>query len=83
MRALENFNMPKEFDEKTLKLLKKVSKNIKALRIERGWTQEDMAEFGFGPRWYQRFESGRHSPSLPTLVKLARAFKVDVSDFFK
>ncbi len=73
----------KQLDERTAKLLKKISKNIKSLRLERGLTQEEMADYGFGPRWYQRFESGRHIPTLPTLVKLARAFKVDVSDFFK
>lgn len=73
----------KQLDERTAKLLKKISKNIKSFRLERGLTQEEMADYGFGPRWYQRFESGRHIPSLPTLVKLAKAFKVDVSEFFK
>lgn len=72
-----------KLDERTAKLIKKMAKNIKALRLERGLTQEDMADLGFGPRWYQRFESGRHTPSLPTLVKLARAFKIDVAEFFK
>lgn len=73
----------KTLDDRTAKLLKKISKNIKSFRLERGLTQEDMADYGFGPRWYQRFESGRHIPSLPTLVKLAKAFKIDVADFFK
>jgi transcriptional regulator with XRE-family HTH domain len=70
-------------DDKTSRLIKKIAKNIRALRLAKGLTQEDMADYGFGPRWYQRFESGRHTPSLPTLVKLARAFKVDIVDFFK
>lgn len=73
----------KNVDERTAKLIRKIAKNIKAFRLERGLTQEDMDDYGFGPRWYQRFESGRHVPSLPTLVKLAKAFKVDVTDFFK
>jgi transcriptional regulator with XRE-family HTH domain len=73
----------RQMDDRTSKLIKKMAKNIKSLRLERGLTQEDMAELGFGPRWYQRFESGRHVPSLPTLIKLARAFKIDVSEFFK
>jgi transcriptional regulator with XRE-family HTH domain len=73
----------KKLDDRTSKLLKKMSKNIKNLRLERGLTQEDMADYGFGPRWYQRFESGRHIPSIPTLVKLAKAFKVEVSTFFE
>jgi len=73
----------KVLDEKTVKLIKKISKNIRSIRLSKGLTQEDMADYGFGPRWYQRFESGRHTPSLPTLVKLSRAFKVDIIDFFK
>jgi transcriptional regulator with XRE-family HTH domain len=76
-------NSDKSIDERTAKLLKKIAKNIKGFRQDRGLTQEDMGDHGFGPRWYQRFESGRHVPSLPTLVKLAKAFKVDVADFFK
>jgi transcriptional regulator with XRE-family HTH domain len=73
----------KSLDEKTAKLIKKIAKNIRAIRLSKGLTQENMADYGFGPRWYQRFESGRHTPSLPTLVKLARAFKVEIIDFFK
>lgn len=73
----------KSLDERTGKLLKKISKNIRTIRLSKGLTQEDMADYGFGPRWYQRFESGRHAPSLPTLVKLARAFKVEIIEFFE
>jgi transcriptional regulator with XRE-family HTH domain len=61
---------------------RKISKNILRLRKARGWTQEQMEDQGFGPRWYQRFESGKHVPTLPTLVKLARAFKVDITELF-
>lgn len=70
-------------DERTKRLIRKIAKNIKRIREERGWTQEYMGELGFGPRWYQRFESGRHMPTIPTLDKLSRAFKVDISEFFK
>ncbi len=70
-------------DEKTAKLLKRIAKNIRTIRLSKGLTQEDMGDYGFGPRWYQRFESGRHTPSLPTLVKLARAFKIEIIEFFK
>nr|WP_295898892.1 helix-turn-helix transcriptional regulator [uncultured Bdellovibrio sp.] len=72
-----------QIDEKTWKLVRRISKNIRRLREERGWTQEDMEDHGFGVRWYQRFESGRHVFTLPTLDKLARAFKVDITELFK
>jgi transcriptional regulator with XRE-family HTH domain len=71
-----------DIDEKTWKLVRRVSQNIRKIREERGLTQEDMANLGFGPRWYQRFETGRHIPTLPTLDRLARAFKVDITAFF-
>ncbi len=73
----------KEIDEKTWKLVRKVAKNIRQIRQSRKLTQEDMGNFGFGPRWYQRFETGRHIPTIPTLDRLARAFKVEVTEFFK
>jgi transcriptional regulator with XRE-family HTH domain len=72
-----------EVDERTWRLVRKIAKNIRRIRMERGWTQEYMGELGFGSRWYQRFESGRHIPTIPTLDKLARVFKVDIVEFFK
>jgi transcriptional regulator with XRE-family HTH domain len=72
-----------DVDEKTWKLVRRVARNIRQLRLDRGWTQEDMGERGFGPRWYQRFESGQHIPTLPTLDRLARVFRVEISDLFK
>lgn len=73
----------KEIDAKTWALVRKIAKNIQQMRKERGLTQEDMEAYGFGVRWYQRFESGTYIPTLPTLDLLARAFKVKITDFFK
>lgn len=42
-----------------------------------------MGDRGLGPRWYQRLESGRQIPTIPTLDKLARVFKVDIREFFE
>ena len=72
-----------EIDERTWKLVRKIAKNIRQTRKNLGLTQEDMENFGFGARWYQRFETGKHIPTIPTLDKLARAFKIDVAEFFK
>ncbi|MBL7716593.1 MAG: helix-turn-helix transcriptional regulator [Bdellovibrionales bacterium] len=72
-----------EIDKKTWRLVRKIARNIRRVREERKLTQEDMENHGFGPRWYQRFESGKHILTLPTLDKLARAFKVDITEFFK
>jgi transcriptional regulator with XRE-family HTH domain len=48
-----------------------LARRVKALRLERGWTQEEVAErAGVAPATYRRFErSGR--VSLERLLKLA------------
>lgn len=68
----------KEYDEFLLKL----SENIKRLRLEHGYTQEDMVQFGFNYRHYQKLESGKHSPSLNTLFRISLIFKVNFSELF-
>lgn len=70
-------------DKETLDLLLRLSRNIKELRLSKGLKQTDMSSLGFGYRWYQRLESGRHVPTLHTLIKLARALETDVSDLFR
>jgi transcriptional regulator with XRE-family HTH domain len=72
-----------EIDAKTWVLVRRIAKNIQTIRKLQGLTQEDMESRGFGVRWYQRFESGTHIPTIPTLDLLARAFKVTIGDFFK
>lgn len=72
-----------ENPEDVAKVVRRLARNIKAKRKSLNLTQTDMSEFGFGARWYQRLESGSHVPTIPTLCKLAAAFKVEVSEFFE
>ena len=72
-----------QIDARTWTLIKKIAQNIKAIRKQKGLTQVDMASMGFGARWYQRLESGKHIPTIPTLDKLAHAFDVKIEEFFK
>ena len=65
------------------KLMKRIALNVQRVRSSKGLTQEDMMSLGFERRWFQRIESGTYSVSLPTLDRLARALKVDVSEFLK
>lgn len=52
---------------------------IRKLRIERGWSQETLAEIsGLSVRTIQRLERGGNA-SLETLGALAAAFEVDVA----
>ena len=63
--------------------MERIGNNIKATRKRLGFTQEDMAGYGFERRWFQRIESGKYSVSLPTLDRLARVLKVDILEFFR
>ncbi len=52
--------------------------NVRKLRLQRGWTQDQLAEFaGISVRSVQRIERGADA-SLETLKSLAAVFEVDV-----
>ncbi|WP_158854490.1 helix-turn-helix transcriptional regulator [Saccharothrix deserti] len=47
---------------------------VAALRLERDWTQQQLAEAGgFDRKTVNRIENGRHSPSLDRVFVLADA----------
>lgn len=71
-----------ELDTRYWKLVRLVAGNIRRVRETKGLTQEDMMALGLERRWFQRIESGTYSVSLPTLDRVARALKVDISEFF-
>jgi len=54
-----------------------VARRVRRLRLERGLTQEDMADYGFALRQYQRIEAG-FPVTLTTLWKLSSAFQVSI-----
>ena len=62
------------------RLLKLVGKRIRQLRLERGFTQEQMTRFGLDYKYYQRIEYGEKNLSLRTLYKIARAFDMTISE---
>jgi len=56
-----------------------ISRQIKTLRDERGWTQQELADnTGLPQSHISRLEQGKHSPSHKTLAKIADACGVDV-----
>lgn len=56
-----------------------MSLTIRKLRLQRGWTQDQLAEFsGLSVRSVQRIERGTR-PSLESLKSLAAVFEVDLS----
>jgi len=62
-------------------VLARIASNIKHLRKDVfKLKQEEMELHGFNYRFFQDIESGKHSPTLKTLIKLSTIFKVDVED---
>jgi transcriptional regulator with XRE-family HTH domain len=49
----------------------KVGRRIKALRVERGMSQRDLAAPGMSYAYLWRIEAGQRTPSLSALIELA------------
>jgi transcriptional regulator with XRE-family HTH domain len=66
-------------------LRKKLGQRIRELRKKHGYTQEDLADIsGLNYKHIQSLESkDPHNPQLDTLEKLAKAFKISVSQLLK
>ena len=64
-------------DRKFKKQLQILAQNLKRIRDDRGFTQEDMMNFGFERRYYQRLESGDVNPTLFTIFRLAQSLGVE------
>ena len=61
-------------------LLIKIAGNIKKYRKRNNFTQEDMMDYGFSYKHYQRLESGKYSMNLYTLYRIAKAFNISVKN---
>jgi len=66
-------------DEELKSLL---GKRIRQLRLERGLKQEEMCQFGFEYKYYQRIEYGEKNLSLKTLNRLSKAFQIEIAELF-
>jgi XRE family transcriptional regulator, regulator of sulfur utilization len=65
-------------------ILRQLAARIKALRDANGWSQEQLAERAAMQRSYVAdLELGRRNPSVRTLVRLANAFGIQVSELFE
>ena len=58
-----------------------VGRKLRALRVERGLTQSQVAHIiGTSPQQYQKYEDAQSKCSLPYLLTLARYYVVDITD---
>ena len=56
-----------------------MAKNMRAARVDRGYTQEEVAEMaGISPVYYGQLELGNKSPSLETILNIADALHVSL-----
>ena len=61
-----------------------VLNRVKDLRLERGWTQEELAEaVGVSRQSINSIERNRYVPSLPLALLFARVFGVATDEIFK
>jgi transcriptional regulator with XRE-family HTH domain len=57
-----------------------VGAELTRLRVDHGWSQAKLAhDLGYTERYIGQLERGTKSPTLRTLVDLAKAFSVEVS----
>ncbi|MGX7927453.1 helix-turn-helix transcriptional regulator [Tsuneonella sp. HG094] len=56
---------------------------LKALRGERGWSQQDLADrLGVSRQSVNAIETGRYDPSLPLAFRIADVFAIPIEDIF-
>ncbi len=61
-----------------------VLNRVKDLRLERGWTQEELADaVGVSRQSINSIERNRYVPSLPLALLFARVFGVPTDEIFK
>lgn len=59
-------------------------KRVRELRLERGWTQEYLAEkTGFHPTYIGRVERGERNLSLVNVEKFANTFAISLKSLFE
>lgn len=67
----------------SIRFLAKLGLNLKKHRLERGLTQENLAEkVGIHPTYVGKLESGKNNPSTKMLYKITRALGIKLSDLF-
>jgi DNA-binding XRE family transcriptional regulator len=62
---------------------REIARRLREFRERAGLTQEDIEDYGIHVRQYQRLESGKQTPTIPTLIQLSKILNVKLSDFFK
>ena len=60
-----------------------MNNRLKVLRAERNWSQEELAQrIDVSRQAVNAIETGKHDPSLPVAIRIARLFGQAVEDIF-
>jgi putative transcriptional regulator len=60
-----------------------VNNRLRALRAERGWSQQDLADrLEVSRQSVNAIETGKYDPSLPLAFRLARLFGAPIESIF-
>jgi len=60
-----------------------IGKKIRQIRIEKGFSQEELSEkIDISPRHMCTIENGKSFPSIETFVKISQVLDIDINDFF-
>lgn len=69
--------------ESILYMITRVRNRVKELRVERGWTQQELADaVGVSRQSINSIECNRYTPSLPLALLFARAFHLPTDAIF-
>lgn len=63
------------------KFFRRLGATVRKFRAKAGLTQEDMMDFGFSVRFYQRIEAGKPI-HMKTILKLADALNISLKQLF-
>ncbi len=70
--------------ESILDMKQEVQNRVKELRVERGWTQQELAEaVGVSRQSINSIERNRYVPSLLLALTFARVFRCSMDKIFK
>ena len=68
-------------DAKDKQLLLEIGDNIRKIRKERGYSQEEFADIaGFSRSYYTEIETGKRNISILNLIKIIEALNVDPNE---
>jgi transcriptional regulator with XRE-family HTH domain len=65
-------------------LKRQFGERVRRLRLKRKWNQFDLsAATGYGRVFLSNLENGKHEPKLRTIMKIAEAFDMTISQLMR